>query len=174
MRTLFVIPLALVLLGGAATPPHATAQEEASRCDVPAARQFDFWIGEWKLAWGEKGHGTNTVRRILNDCVIEERFVGQMPDGPYRGRSVSAYDPERGVWLQTWVDDRGSYLDFSGGLEDGRMVLQRETVKDGGPVLQRMVWYNISDHELDWNWEQSEDGGATWTTRWHIHYTRQE
>lgn len=174
MFRFFAIPLAIVLLTGAATPPRAMAQDDASRCDVPEARQFDFWIGQWTLTWGDDGHGTNTIRRVLDGCIIEERFEGQMPDGWYRGRSVSAYDPERDVWLQTWVDDRGNYLDFSGGIEDGRMVLRREAVRDGQPVVQRMVWYNISDRELDWNWEQSEDGGATWTTLWHIHYRRQE
>lgn len=173
MHRFLVITLA-VILTSAALPSRAAAQDEGGACDTPEVQQFDFWIGRWALTWGEDGRGTNAVRRILNDCVIEERFEGQMPEGRYRGRSVSAYDPERDVWLQTWVDDRGNYLDFSGGVEDGRMVLRREAVKDGQPVVQRMVWYNISEHELDWNWEQSEDGGATWTTLWTIHYTRQE
>jgi hypothetical protein len=82
------------------------------------------------------------------------------------------YSPGRGKWLQTWVDNSGGYLDFEGGWADGRMVLSRRAERDGKTFLQRMVFYNISDHALDWNWERSDDGGATWNPLWVIHYTR--
>jgi hypothetical protein len=52
------------------------------------------------------------------------------------------------------------------------MVLSRRAERDGKTFLQRMVFYNISDHALDWNWERSDDGGATWNPLWVIHYTR--
>lgn len=159
---MLMVPLAM--LQPASAPPTA--------CDVPAARQFDFWVGTWTLRWGEHGRGTNVIRRILGGCVIEETFQGRMPDGLFRGKSVSVYDAREQRWKQTWVDSEGSYLDFTGAFEDGRMILQRRAQRAGQSILQRMVWYNITDDQLDWNWEKSEDGGETWTTLWHIHYTR--
>jgi len=27
---------------------------------------------------------------------------------------------------------------------------------------------------FDWNWERSDDGGATWQVNWNIHYTRKK
>jgi hypothetical protein len=90
-----------------------------------------------------------------------------------RGRSVSAFDSRAGKWKQTWVDNEGGYLDFSGEFKDGTMILSREsTGTDGSKVVQRMVWKNISPNELDWSWERSLDGGKTWQVLWPIHYKR--
>ncbi len=41
-------------------------------------------------------------------------------------------------------------------------------------VLQRMVWYDIMQDSLQWNWERSEDKGKTWTVLWKIKYTRKK
>ena len=46
------------------------------------------------------------------------------------------------------------------------------TDKNGQPILQRMLFYNIRADSLDWNWERSDDGGQTWKTLWKIHYER--
>lgn len=169
-----LLPLALlfagVLLCALAAPVHA--QSTGPACEAPEAHQFDFWIGTWALTWGEDGQGTNEIRRTLDGCVIEETFENQASADALRGKSVSVYDPAAGLWKQTWVDNKGGYLDFTGRLENGRMILQREATKDGQPVLQRMVWYNIADDRLDWNWEQSTDAGKTWEVLWKIAYQR--
>ncbi|MCC7446915.1 MAG: DUF1579 family protein [Anaerolineae bacterium] len=137
----------------------------------PEARQFDFWLGEWDVTWGEADRGTNTIRAVLDDRVILENFDGEQAT-PLRGMSVSTYNRALGKWQQTWVDNQGSYLDFVGELQDGRMILMRHAALNGRPIMQRMVWYNITPDELDWNWERSEDAGATWSLQWHIHYHR--
>lgn len=137
----------------------------------PEARQFDFWLGEWNLTWGEDGTGTNSIRAILDGCIIQENFNSD-PSMGFTGMSVSAYDRHRGKWVQTWVDNQGGYLDFVGEFKDGKMILQREALVDGQNFLQRMRWYNIMRNELDWNWERSDDNGETWRVQWHIHYRR--
>ena len=137
----------------------------------PEARQFDFWIGEWDVAWGDDRHGANNITAVLDDAVILENFNGQ-PGTPLVGMSVSVYNQALGKWQQTWVDNQGGYLDFVGEFNDGRMILQRHATIEGQAVMQRMVWYNIAPDELDWNWERSDDQGRTWNTLWHIHYTR--
>lgn len=130
--------------------------------------QFDFWLGLWDCTWGEDGKGTNRVERILDGKIIQENFEA----GEFRGISVSAWDAERGLWRQTWVDSSGSYLDFTGGLRDGQMVLARDAIVRGEACQQRMVWYNITKDEFDWNWERSDDGGMTWQVKWQIKYRR--
>ena len=52
------------------------------------------------------------------------------------------------------------------------MILGREAEQAGKAILQRMVWFNISTDSFDWHWEQSSDGGQTWTVQWPIHYRR--
>jgi hypothetical protein len=149
----------------------------AGPCGAPEQRQFDFWVGDWELTWpgekaGETGHGTNTVKRILDGCVVQESFSGRGAMR-LRGTSISIFDTTAGKWKQTWVDNEGSYLDFTGEFKDGQLILQREAIKkDGARVLQRMVWKNITASQFDWNWEASSDGGKTWIVQWPIHYKR--
>jgi len=149
-------------------------QSQSVPCSAPEARQFDFWLGEWEVTWGDGQRGTNRIQSILNGCVLLENFDGN-PSIPFRGMSVSTYIPKFGQWRQTWVDDGGNYWAFSGGFDDGRMALATDDVTpEGKPIKLRMVFYNIAADELDWNWEKSEDGGGTWTLLWHLHYTRKK
>ena len=148
-------------------------------CSAPQQKQFDFWLGTWDLTWpGEKqnetGHGTNTIGRILDDCVVHESFSGG-DTMHLRGNSVSSFDVRSGKWKQTWVDNEGGYLDFVGEFNGSQMILSREaTREDGSTVKQRMVWKNIRADELDWGWESSKDGGKTWQVLWPIHYKRKK
>jgi len=132
--------------------------------------QFDFWLGEWDVSWGEDGKGINHVLRIMDDKIIQENFSS--PD--LRGMSVSSYDVERKLWCQTWVDNSGGYLDFTGGFEGERMTLIRDAIVRGEKCKQRMVWYNIEPDQFDWNWERSDDGGVTWRVLWQINYKRRK
>jgi hypothetical protein len=157
-----------------------TGQEATKNpCTVPQQRQLDFWVGEWDLTWpgqnaGETAHGTNSIKRILDGCVVQENFSGG-ESGALRGTSVSIFDAKSGHWKQTWVDNQGGYLDFVGDYKDGQMILQRNAVRpDGTPVIQRMIWKNITTNELDWSWESSADGGKTWQVNWPIHYKRKK
>lgn len=163
-----------------ATPEPGAAQTGQSRpCDTPEGRQLDFWIGEWTLSWpagqggapqDEEGRGTNTISRILGDCIVYEEFESQTTG--LSGRSWSTYDARVGEWRQTWVDDQGSYLTFSGGLRDGRMELYgpMRTAPDGTRFHMRMIWTAVTEDSLTWRYQRSSDGGETWTDRWVIHY----
>ncbi|HVP55011.1 MAG TPA: hypothetical protein VMU45_08455 [Candidatus Eisenbacteria bacterium] len=168
---LFICTLvpSLAALQGTTPPPDP--------CAAPQQKQLDFWLGEWDLTWpgaknGQVDHGTNSIRRVLDSCVVEENFSGG--DAMHlRGKSVSLFDLRAGKWKQTWVDNEGSYLDFVGEFKDGQMILVREATRpDGTRVMQRMVFKNITPNEFDWSWEASKDGGKTWQVNWPIHYKR--
>lgn len=174
--------LLIALLGAArslpaaaqGTQPSATpAAPSAAPCTAPECSQFDFWLGDWKLTW-QGGSGTNKVTCDLDGCVIHEHFdtdPGQPQ--PLRGESVSMWNPQLKKWQQTWVDNQGSYLDFTGGWAGGKMTLSRKTVRAGKPWHSRMIFYNITRDSLDWSWEGSADLGKTWKPSWQIHYVRQ-
>ncbi|HKU28390.1 MAG TPA: hypothetical protein VJQ54_23175 [Candidatus Sulfotelmatobacter sp.] len=156
----------------------AFAQQPAKNpCSLPEQGQLDFWVGDWDLTWpGQKaneiGHGTNSIKRILDGCVVQENFSGG-ESMHLRGSSVSTFDSRSNRWKQTWVDNEGGYLDFVGEFKGGQMILQREAMRpNGSKVLQRMVWKNITPNEFDWSWEASGDGGKTWQVNWPIHYKR--
>lgn len=150
----------------------AGCRDEQSRPATPEsaeARRLDFWIGDWDVTW-PGGRGRNNVHWDLGGHVVVERFTSP----GLTGMSVSTFDATGGKWRQTWVDDQGGYLDFTGGFENGRMVLSRVAVENGKKVHQRMVWFNVTEDAFDWSWERSEDGGATWKVVWPIHYARRK
>jgi hypothetical protein len=148
-------------------------------CSGPEARQLDFWLGEWDLSWpalGESpaGKGTNRITKTLAGCVIEENFSSEGPAGLV-GKSISSYDAARKQWHQTWVDDKGSYLDLAGGkTQNGFALSMKRNGSDGKPVLARMRFLNIAADSFDWRWERSADDGKTWRLQWPIHYARKE
>jgi len=141
-------------------------------CSAPEANQFDFWVGEWEATW-EGGKGTNTITKILGGCVIHEEFKAE-GESPLLGISNSLYVNRVKKWKQTWVDNQGSYLDFIGKWEGDKMILSRSVKNDGVSISQRMVWFNISETEFDWNWESSNDNGNTWKVNWKIKYKRKK
>ena len=136
--------------------------------DTHPEHQFDFWLGNWDATWGEDGMGTNSVTRILDGKIVQEDFRASA----LHGLSFSSYDSERKVWCQTWVDNNGTYLDFTGGFENGQMILTRDAIVRGEKCKQRMIWYDIQPEQFNWNWERSDDEGKTWRVLWQIHYIR--
>ena len=176
MRFAFMNLAAATVFAAASINAQAPDTTQPRPCSEPEHRQFDFWLGEWDLSWGEgetAGSGENVITRQLGDCVIEESFISH-DEAPFVGRSVSVYNGRTGRWHQTWVDNQGGYLDFVGGMDGDRMVLTREATDDSVTFLQRMMWYDISADSLDWNWEKSTDGGESWETLWHIRYVRRQ
>lgn len=169
MRCTFIHLITAVIVGTAIA--QLPGDQELPPCSDPAFMQFDFWVGTWDLTWDDGGRGRNIITKSLDDCVIVEHFDGT-PVILLRGMSVSTYNRMIGRWQQTWVDNQGGYLDFTGFFENGTMILQRAAPEHGPDVYQRMVWYDISRDSLHWNWERSDDQGKTWRVLWNITYRR--
>ena len=141
---------------------------------LDAARQFDFFLGEWDCSWddGDRRHvATNSVYLDLDGKVVVESFDGR-PSLDFQGLSFSVYDRKRRVLEADLGGQRGHYLDFTGSFENGVMELRRVGEVDGIPALFRMRWENIERDSLDWSWQRSDDGGETWTSLWEIGYSR--
>jgi hypothetical protein len=151
-------------------PDHAEVQHLNAE-----VHQFDFWLGEWDLTWDGGGRGSNTISRILDGQVIQEQFATfptSSDEKPFRGLSLSVFVPELDKWRQTWVDSSGNYMDFIGSFDNGKMTLSMERTVNGQQITSRMVFYNLAERSLDWEWERSVDGGQTWHLLWRIHYQR--
>ncbi len=146
--------------------------------DLPPEQYFDFWIGEWNLMWADPdstaGTGFNKIERILDGAVIKESFEGLTgASAGYLGRSYTVYKADTGEWKQTWVDNTGDYLEFTGEFEgNNRMFTRLGTDQDGNDILQRMIFYDIRQDSFTWDWESSSDNGATWDLNWRIRYRR--
>ncbi len=144
-------------------------------CSAHEHAQLDFWVGQWNAEWkntdGKTETGTNIITKILDGCALEENFSAS--DKSLIGKSLSIYNINKKLWQQTWVDNTGAYLDFTGGFENDKMIFSRKVItKTGKEITQRMVFYDITANAFEWNWESSDDGGSTWKLLWKIHYTR--
>ena len=152
----------LVVATGAAVAADPPAPAKTPCADAAKSRQFDFWIGEWDVFGGESKAGTNSIRPILDGCVLQETWSGAKGSA---GSSFNFYDPSRGEWRQLWVWRGGTTLELAGGFADGRMVLRgRSTGRDGAPVENRITWTAGEDGTVRQHWEVSKDGGENWAT----------
>lgn len=164
-----------------AAPTPLPAAAIVAACASPEHRQFDFWIGDWDLTvrarqsadgpWDE-ARATQHVEAILGGCAISETFTAAGPGQPWAGRSYSMWQPTTGQWRQTWVDDSGSYLAFTGGLDGGVMTLVGEAREQRGKrVLMRMVFLDVTATSLRWEWQRQLDDGP-WEPQMIILYRR--
>jgi hypothetical protein len=157
----------LALTVGDVEPPGSgstrTPTPAPAACTAPAYRQFDFWLGDWNVTRPDgRTAGSSRITRILGGCAIREEWTGASGSS---GTSLNVYDADADRWRQTWVDDRGGVLLLTGGIRDGKMVLEGQTPAPGGKsVRQRITWAPASGGRVRQYWDSSSDGGKTWKT----------
>jgi hypothetical protein len=173
MRVLSCLPLS----------PSCYSQTDSAAI---AARQaedrtaFDFWMGDWSLEWTENesitATGENRIEKSFDGFVISENFRALTgSQAGYIGASWSVYNPRTFEWKQTWVDNQGSYLDFTCDISgDNRIFKRTITRNDGSLIQQRMVFRDRQKDSFVWDWESSVDSGKTWKANWQILYSRKK
>jgi hypothetical protein len=127
--------------------------------------ELDFWIGDWTCTDPADGSvGSNSIRKVLGGKVVEETFrIVDAQGEELNGRSWSVLDPQRG-WLQTWVDDQGSYLDLVGGSTPEGFVFERPGA--------RMVFRDVEPDRFTWDWEKRSGPDDDWQLAWRLLYAR--
>ncbi len=137
----------------------------------PEFRQFDFWIGEWD-AKNVQGVtvASSSIQLILGQCIIFENW--NTPTNS--GKSFNVFNATDGKWHQSWVDDKGTFTHYIGGLVDGRMVLTAETVRAGTKMLAKMTFSKLPNGDVRQFGENSTDDGKTWTTAFDFNYSRKK
>lgn len=145
---------------------------------VDTTALYDFWVGKWEASWDEGneqvGTGTNNIVKILDGKVIQENFqilTGQ--NKGFKGTSISVFNPRTKEWKQAWADNQGGYYDFTGNADGDKRIFQTTPKNiNGKTVIQRMVFYNISNDAFTWDWEGTQDGGENWNLLWRINYKK--
>ncbi len=115
--------------------------------------------------------GTNRIDKLYG-CVVHESWKSSSVEG----QSFNAWDAERGVWHQTWVDSSGSLLLLEGNFRDGAMTMSdRNTPGKKDPLqVNEITWTPNSDGSVRQHWRVSKDGGKTWTTSFDGKYVKSE
>ena len=135
----------------------------ATPCLVGAEyKQFDFWVGEWDVfSTGGQQVGRSTIQKLTDGCIIMENW-SDMAGGS--GKSINYYDSANGQWHQHWMGSGGTALDLAGSFSEGALRYEGVTVqKDGSKLLGKMVFTPLAGGRVQQRWEQSTDGGKTWS-----------
>lgn len=138
----------------------------------PEFRQFDFWIGDWDVK-NPQGvpSGSSSIQLILGQCIILENWTG---GSGTNGKSFNIYDTNDKKWHQTWVDDKGTFTHYVGGIVDGAMVITADTIVSGKLALAKMTFSKLPNGDVRQHGENSTDGGKTWTTSFDLIYSRRK
>lgn len=149
----------------------AAAEAASPPCAEGPHREFDFWVGEWDVRDAEgKTAGVNRIASEENGCVLVERWKSAAGGS---GQSYNYYDPAARKWKQLWVG-LGILLHMEGGLVDGSMRLEGplQYLADGRRTTLRGTWSKLPDGRVRQHFEESADGGKSWTTWFDGYYSR--
>jgi len=155
----------------------ALAKRNSQPCEeTPEHRQFDFWVGEWDVYdQNNNKAGENRIRKVETGCLLLEQWTGATGG---TGTSMNFYDPDQERWEQIWVGGGGgSLIRIAGGIsKDGSMRLEGTILYISTLTTHpfRGTWTALPDMRVRQFFEQSTDGGETWTPWFEGFYVRQE
>ena len=134
----------------------------------PAARQLDYWLGDWSV---DSGRGRSDVHLSLDKCEVVESWASNTSD--HRGENTIAYNSEEKIWYGLFVDNHGRAHMFSGKVGNGAAEFQGPgRDENGAAVAKRVRVVRVNPQTVDQVWEKSADNGATWTTDFKMEYLR--
>ena len=159
-KTLFALPVLLVVVVFS-SPVDLKAQDQ-DPCNGELSHQFDFWVGEWEVYSGDDVAGKSLIEPIMDGCALQENWRGSQGSV---GTSFNYYNPTAKKWQQKWVWQNGTILELEGEYQDGKMVLEGESLSQKGETIHnRISWHDNDDGTVRQHWEYSKDGGATFET----------
>ncbi len=135
-------------------------------------RAFDFWVGEWdvRIANGTVA-GHNVIEPEQRGCVLVEKWTSATGG---TGTSINYLDKVTGEWVQVWNDASGSQINIRGGMTDEGMQLTGTIhyVASDTTADFRGLWTPLDDGRVRQFFEQSNDGGETWSPWFEGFYSR--
>ncbi len=137
-------------------------------------RAFDFWLGDWDVHTPNGTFaGSNRIRADQQGCVLIEEW--QSVTGG-RGHSINYLDAASDEWVQVWNDEGGSQIHIRGGMTEEGMLLVGKIhyVANGSTADFRGLWTPLPDGRVRQFFEQSSDGGASWTSWFEGFYSRRD
>lgn len=138
----------------------------------PEFRAFDFWLGEWDvyLAGGALA-GHNVIAAEQRGCVLVENWSSATGGS---GTSINYLDRTSDEWVQIWNDASGNQIHIRGGMTEDGMLLSGTIhyVASGTTADFRGLWTPLDDGRVRQFFEQSSDGGNSWSPWFEGYYVR--
>ncbi|GEM_PF-950645 len=146
------------------------------------AREFDFWLGEWRAEWRRRQQAhlfheeqgvwaRHVVFPVLDGKAVIELVTPESDKARMRGFSIRYFDVESSQWVmaQNWPNSpeaNTAFLDQLRGVSRlGR--IEMFSASDGDSPVQHLRRYTFSDvNENNFRWDsaQTDDGGDSWNT----------
>jgi hypothetical protein len=158
-----LIGLALTVNGFGETTSCAASSEN---------RQFDYWLGDWKIgAEGSSGNAHSTVSLSLDKCLVVENWDGGRE---HYGQNVFGYSADDKSWYGFFADNEGRVHVFTAGKVSAGSAEFEGPSRDpkGGTVLNRVKVIKLSPNKVEQTWEKSTDNGTTWNLVFRGEYSR--
>jgi hypothetical protein len=167
-------PLTRVLAVFLATLSGLAAADPAPCAASPAARQLDYWVGDWAVGpVGAPSQGHSHVHLSLDKCLLIESWGSDKTD--HQGENALAYNDGDRTWHGLFVDNRGRVHVFQGAVAPGAAEFTGPSRDaNGNVVLNRVKVVRVNADNVEQIWEKSPDNGATWATEFSRHYSRKK
>jgi hypothetical protein len=149
------------------------AADMSSCAASPAARQLDYWVGDWSVSSPDApGTGHSKVYLSLDQCLLVESWKSDT--SPHNGENAIAYNAADNTWYGLFVDNHGRVHSFKGAATAGSAAaLQGPALDENGkPILKRVRIVRAAADKVEQIWEKSLDNGATWVTEFRMEYAR--
>jgi hypothetical protein len=164
---------AIAIAAGAATLPCRAAAAERQSCAATVQdRGLDFWLGRWNVSDDERpSHASSVVSLELGKCLIVEHWTD--PAG-HRGENLFGYNRDANTWSGMFADNRGRiHIFVHGTVAAGKAELDGQSRgPHGEATLDRVTIVRMTSNDVEQRWQQSADGGTTWTTVFQGKYSR--
>jgi len=150
-------------------------------CNGPA-REFDFWLGEWRTEWRRRqpDHlfhdkqgvwARHVVFPVLDGKALIELVTPESSKARMRGFSIRYFDGESAQWVmaQNWPNSpeaNSGFLDqLRGGARLGRIEMYSASEGDSPDQhLRRYTFSDVTENNFRWDSAQTKDGGDNWST----------
>ncbi len=151
------------------------------------ARDFDFWMGSWKIhnrrlrerlkgstTWDEFD-ATCDARPLLGGVGNEDVYRTEFAGG-FTGISFRFYDRTTGQWSNYWADSREGTLEppVVGSFDGDVGVFEGADTFERRPIRVRFTWSRVTTPTPRWEQAFSDDGGKTWETNWVMDMARHD
>jgi hypothetical protein len=171
MKILSIVA-AMAIAGIADAQEQTDAAQKYPCANKEEFRAFDFWIGEWDVAVANgTPAGHNSIKSAEKGCLLVENWVNV---GGGTGMSINYLDKVTKEWVQVWNDASGSQINIRGSMTDEGMRLTGTIyyVANDQAFPFRGLWTLLPDGRVRQFFEQSPDGGESWSVWFEGFYTR--
>jgi len=166
---------ALAVAVGLTSAPFPRRESEpaqaatTSPCTADSSYQrLAFWVGDWDVSDSTgKPYATQRVRAVIDECAITAEWTS---GGGNKGMGLSAFDMKTREWKQIYVSNQ---IPFRSGVTlrtsdpsytgPGIRFIPLPDPTAGNSVQTRVTIMPLSGHRALQEFEDSRDGGKTWT-----------